>query len=147
MNHARQTSTRAAAERLHGAAIHLLRRVRRYDDASGLPPAQLSALSVLVFGGALSLGALAEAEHVRPPTMTRLVDALERAGLAQRERDDADRRRQVVVATAAGKRLLSEGRGRRVDALTAALGRLSVAERKTLSAALDLVERVIPLIR
>src|SRR4249920_3993420 len=60
------------ADQLHSAAIHLLRRLRVRDRESGVGPAQLSALSVLVLGGGpRSLGELAEAEQVRPPTMSR----------------------------------------------------------------------------
>jgi hypothetical protein len=65
----------AIADRLHSAAIHLLRRLRREDATSGLSAPRLSALSVIVFGGPLTLGELANAEQVRPPTMTRLVSA------------------------------------------------------------------------
>src|SRR5205085_4766945 len=94
------------ADRLHSAAIHLLRRLRREDDASGLPAPQLSALSVIVFGGPITLGALAAAEQVRPPTITRVVATLEESGLVVRETDDADRRVARVKATAKGTRLL-----------------------------------------
>src|SRR3954466_1640614 len=80
------------ADRLHSAAIHLLRRLRREDDASGLPAPQLSALSVIVFGGPVTLGGLAQAEQVRPPTITKVVTALEDAGLVEREVDPDDRR-------------------------------------------------------
>src|SRR6478672_923352 len=88
------------ADRLHSAAIHLLRRLRREDDATGLPAPQLSALSVIVFGGPITLGALAQAEQVRPPTITRLVATLEEAGLVERETDASDRRVMRVRATA-----------------------------------------------
>ena len=81
-----------AADRFHSAAIHALRRVRRDDPETGLSAARLSALSVLVFGGPRSLGELAAAEHVRPATMTRIVQALEEDGLVRRESDSADRR-------------------------------------------------------
>src|SRR5262245_35779342 len=91
------------ADRLHSAAIHLLRRVRREDTASGLPAPQLSALSVLVFRGALTLGALADAEQVRPPTMTRVVAALSAAGLVEREVKADDRRVALIRATARGQ--------------------------------------------
>jgi DNA-binding MarR family transcriptional regulator len=67
-----------AADRFHSAAIHALRHVRREDPATGVPAARLSALSVLVFGGRRTLSELAAAEQVRPPTMTRIVQALER---------------------------------------------------------------------
>ena len=63
----------AVADRLHSAAIHLLRRVRKQDVATGEGPARLSALSVLVFGGPKTLGELAAAEQVKPPTMSRIV--------------------------------------------------------------------------
>src|SRR2546426_11655231 len=73
------------ADRLHSAAIHLLRRLRVRDRESGMGPAQLSALSGLGLGGGpRSLGELAEAEQVRPPTMSRIVAGLVRAGLVRR---------------------------------------------------------------
>lgn len=131
------------ADRLHAAAIHLLRRLRREDDASGLPAPQLSALSVIVFGGPITLGALAAAEQVRPPTITKLVAALEADGLVERETDDADRRIVRVKATARGTKLLQEGRRRRVAALTTSLAALSAAERAKLTAALPVLESVV----
>src|SRR3989442_6953401 len=77
------------ADRLHSAAIHLLRRLRVRDRESGMGPAQLSALSVLVLGGGpRSLGELAEAEQVRPPTMIRIVAGLLRAGLVRRGKEE-----------------------------------------------------------
>src|SRR3954471_22348537 len=88
-----RTSPAQLADRLHSSAIHLLRRLRREDDASGLPAPQLSALSVVVFGGGpITLGQLAAAEQVRPPTITKLVAALEHDGLVERETDPSDRR-------------------------------------------------------
>src|SRR5437870_7092437 len=116
------------AERLHSAAIHLLRRLRVTDRASGIGPAQLSALSVLVFGGPRSLGELAEAEQVRPPTMSRIVSGLERTGLVKREATE-DGRRVRLVATAKGTKILWEGRKRRVESLANALASLGEAER------------------
>src|SRR5512146_930343 len=95
-------ATAALADRLHSAAIHLLRRLRREDDASGLPAPQLAALSVIVFGGPVTLGQLAAAEQVRPPTITKLVATLEADGLVAREPDAADRRIVRVRATPRG---------------------------------------------
>src|ERR687886_968937 len=91
-----------AADRFHSAAIHALRHVRREDPASGLSAARLSALSVLVFGGPRTLGELAAAEHVRPATMTRIVQALEREGLVRRQADPDDGRVTRLHATAKG---------------------------------------------
>jgi len=125
---------RAVADRLHSAAIHLLRRVRRHDAALGVGPAALSALSVLVFGGPRSLSRLAAAEQVRLPTMSRIVAGLERAGLARREPDPADRRASVIHPTPRGRATVRRGRRRRVAELAALLapldgGRLAELER------------------
>jgi len=131
-----------AADRLHSVAIHLLRRVRREDDASGLPAPQLSALSVLVFAGPQTLGALAAAEQVRPPTITRLIKTLEAAGLVERQVDAGDRRVSRIKATARGARLLQEGRRRRVASLDASLRHLSARDRALVVRALPVLEKL-----
>src|SRR5690242_19982271 len=113
---ARRETADVLADRLHSAAIHLLRRVRREADASGIPGPRLSALSVIVYRGPITLGELAAAEQVRPPTMTRVVGALEADGLVRRESDPADRRLVRLRATAAGARVLERGRARRIAA-------------------------------
>jgi len=122
------------ADRLHSAAIHLLRRLRVRDRESGIGPAQLSALSVLVFGGPRSLGELADEEQVRPPTMSRIVAGLERARLVRRRTTD-DARRVRLEATAKGTRILQAGRERRVESLARALSSLP---RKELQQVADL---------
>lgn len=131
------------ADRLHSAAIHLLRRVRREDDASGLAAPQLSALSVIVFSGPVTLGTLARAEQVRPPTITRVVAALEEQGLVARETSANDRRVTLIRATPRGARLLQEGRQRRVASLTATLDQLSEPELHLLRRALPVIEKVV----
>ncbi|HTI65718.1 MAG TPA: MarR family transcriptional regulator [Gemmatimonadaceae bacterium] len=135
--------TAALADRLHSAAIHLLRRLRREDDASGLPAPQLSALSVIVFGGPVTLGQLAAAEQVRPPTITKLVAALEADGLVTRETDPDDRRVVRVTATARGAKLLQDGRARRVASLAESLRGLSAGNRATLERAVPILEQVV----
>jgi DNA-binding MarR family transcriptional regulator len=115
------------ADRLHSAAIHLLRRLRVRDRESGIGPAQLSALSVLVFGGPRSLGELADEEQVRPPTMSRIVAGLERARLVRR-RATQDARRVRLEATAKGTKILQAGRKRRVESLAKALSALPEKE-------------------
>jgi DNA-binding MarR family transcriptional regulator len=131
------------ADRLHSAAIHLLRRVRKQDAATGEGPARLSALSVLVFGGPMTLGQLAAAEQVKPPTMTRMVTGLERSGLVTRVSDREDARRVCIRATPRGVRLLQEGRRRRIEYLAAHLEMLNEKELATLGAAVEIVERVL----
>jgi DNA-binding MarR family transcriptional regulator len=130
------------AERLHAAAIHLLRRLRRQDGAMGLSPARASALSIMVFGGRVTIGQLAQAEQVSAPTMTRLVVGMERDGLVRRDSDPADGRVVWLEATARGRRILHAGRERRVAALAGDLAALDESERETLAAAVAILERI-----
>ena len=128
------------ADRLHSAAIHLLRRVRRHDEESGITAPHLSALSVLVFGGARTLGELAAAEQVTPPSMTRIVRNLEADGLVERGADPADGRIVRVHATDAGRRLLGEARSRRIAELADRLGWLREDEMALLERAASILE-------
>jgi DNA-binding MarR family transcriptional regulator len=138
---AKMTEVEALADRLHNTAIHLLRQVRVQDAGAGLAPARLSALSVLVFGGAMSLNELARAEQVRPPTMSRIVNALEAAGLARRTANQQDRRAVVIQATEKGAAILWQGRKRRVKFLARHLSRLSDAERKQIENAVQAIQK------
>lgn len=135
--------TYAVADRLHSAAIHLLRQLRVKDVSSGIGPARLSALSVLVFGGPCSLTQLADAEQVRPPTMTRIVQGLEKDGLARREAMAEDRRSSRIVATARGVRVLQQGRKRRVEFLAQKMAALSAEEIAQLESAVELIQRLL----
>lgn len=130
------------ADKLHSAAIHLLRRLRARDREMGVGPAQLSALSVLVFGGPRSLGELADAEQVRPPTMSRMVASLERQGMVKRHATE-DGRSMRLEATAKGTKILWEGRKRRVEMLAKAVAALSEKERAQLGQLVDVLQRVI----
>jgi DNA-binding MarR family transcriptional regulator len=127
------------ADRLHSAAIHILRRVRRLDLAMGLTPARLSVLSVLVFGGAKTLGELATIEQVTPPTMTRLVAGLEREQLLRREPDTTDRRIVRVAATPRAARLMQKGRQARVKDLADTLAPLSPDDLAVVSRATEIL--------
>jgi DNA-binding MarR family transcriptional regulator len=133
----------AVADRLHSVAIHLLRRVRRVDEATGLTAAKLSALSVVVFGGPISLRALAAAEQVRPPSMTRTVRELEADGLIARESDESDRRVTRIAATPKGRRLLQQGRSARIGLLAEWLHGLDRVELGVLAEASRILERVL----
>jgi len=125
------------ADQLHAAAIRLLRFVRREDVASGVTPAQLSALSVLAFSGPLTLTALAAAEQVRPPTMSQLVGELERLALIVRR--PLDRRSQQISLTRKGRQLMEAGRGRRLARLSAALAGLPPEQLDRLAQAAGLI--------
>jgi DNA-binding MarR family transcriptional regulator len=113
------------ADALHSVAIRLLRNVRHVDQSSGLSPARLSALSVLVFAGPLTVGKLAAAEGVKSPTMTGIVNGLVAEGLAERRPSAGDLRAVEVAATARGRRLFNAARKRRVESVAELLGGLS----------------------
>jgi len=134
---------RDVAARLHSSAIRLLRAMRREDDGSGLSAPRLSALSVIVFGGPMSLAELAAAEQVRPPTMSRIVEALVGLGLVTRVAKPGDRRSVEIAATADGVQLLEAGRERRVRALVGRLGKLADSERRALARGVEIMERVV----
>jgi len=131
------------ADQLHSAAIHLLRQLRKEDDATGLSAPRLSALSVVVFGGPVTLGQLARAEQVRPPTMTKIVTGLENDHLVERHPDPHDKRLTRIVATAKGKRILMEGRARRVKSLTQSVDRLSESELAHLDRGIQVFRKLI----
>jgi|SRR5580704_8118129 DNA-binding MarR family transcriptional regulator len=131
-----------AADRLHSAAIHLLRRLRIRDRELGIGPAQLSALSVLVFAGSKSLASLAEAEQVKPPTMSRIVSGLLRAKLVHTKTDKQDRRALIIKATEKGIRIMQQGRKHRVEALAAVVRRLPRKEIAQLRQAAQLMEHL-----
>ncbi|HYG71977.1 MAG TPA: MarR family transcriptional regulator [Actinomycetota bacterium] len=131
------------ANRLHSLAIHLLRQVAQVDREMGLTPERASVLSVLAFGGPKTIGQLARAERVSPPAITRIVDGLETAGLAERRRSDEDRRVVFVSVTADGRRLMERGRARRVETLAAGLRALEPGDVRSLEAATDVLERVV----
>ena len=133
----------AVADRLHSAAIHLLRRLRVEDEALGISAPRLSVLSVLVFAGPRRIGELARIEQVEPPTMTRLVDGLARDGLVLREPDPDDARAVRVRATSTGARTLRRGRARRVEALRTRLAGLSPTELAALGEGVEVLERIL----
>jgi DNA-binding MarR family transcriptional regulator len=133
----------AVADRLHSAAIHLLRRLRVEDEALGISAPRLSALSVLVFTGPMRIGELARTEQVEPPTMTRLVDGLERDGYVARAADPDDARAVRVMATARGREALAEGRRRRVEAFTELLSTLPRRELAQLARGVAALERAL----
>jgi DNA-binding MarR family transcriptional regulator len=137
----------ALADHLHSAAIHLLRQLRKEDDAIGLSAPRLSALSVVVFGGPLTLGELARAEQVRPPTMTRIVTGLEREGLVKRKGDAHDRRLTHIEATSKGRKVLAAGRARRVKKLATAVSRMEKKELAELRRGVQLLRDVVTSMR
>ncbi len=140
---AKRAQTEDLADRLHSTAIRLLRLVRVQDTASGIGPARLSALSVIVFGGPVSLRDLARAEQVRPPTMCRIVDALEAKGLARRRVNQQDRRAVLIKATEKGAAVLKQGRRGRVKFLASYLSQLANSELSDIEHAVRAIQKAL----
>ena len=130
------------AEILHRASIGLLRGIKTADQETGLSPPRLSALSVLVFAGPQSLASLAKAEGVKPPTMSKLVADLEQEGLVEKSADPEDRRGLIITATSRGRKLMLQGRDRRLQLLKERLGRLSPREISRLAAVAPVLLRI-----
>lgn len=128
---------------MHSAAIHLLRHAARQDTLSGQGPARLSALSVLVFAGPKTLGELAAAERVKPPTMSRVVAGLKRTGLVRIQSDEHDQRRVRISVTAKGEHLLQEARKRRIQALAEIFGSLQPDQLEIVSKAAEIIEQAL----
>ncbi len=131
------------AARLASLSTVLQRHLSRADAGDGLTRARLSALGLLVMGGPRTLGDLAAAEHVRPPTMTRLVHAMEADGLVARASNPDDGRSIVIRATAHGEEQLELGRRRQIAPLAAAISDLDQRERAALEDAADLLGRLL----
>jgi DNA-binding MarR family transcriptional regulator len=127
---------------LHRAAIRLLRAVRVADDETGVSAPKLAALSVLTFGGAMSLSALARAEQVTAATMSKLVSDLEAESLVAKRADRADKRGVRIEVTAKGRALMEAGRKRRLALLHQRLAKLTRAERGQLADAAALMLRL-----
>lgn len=133
----------ALAAQLRLSVLRLARRLRQLDVAAeGVTLSALSALYVLAARGPLTLGDLAAAEKVQPPTMTRLVSRMEEDGFVRRTPHGTDRRVVMIAATDAGVRLVEESRRRRTAELVRRMAGLTDAERATLAEAAVLLDRL-----
>jgi DNA-binding MarR family transcriptional regulator len=131
------------ADELHSTAIQVLRLVRAEDRTTGVGPAQLSALSVLVFGGSVSLRRLAAIEQVKPPTMVRIVRALVEQQLVVSRVDPSDARKVRISATRRGRSLMRRARRQRVQALARMLALRPHADIRQLHGAVEILQSVI----
>jgi len=129
------------ADGLHGAAIAVVRMVRSEDVRTGITPARLSALSLLVFAGPMRLNELASREQVKPPTMSKIVADMVATGLAKRRTDADDARAIIVEATKRGVAIMEQGRRQRVQKLEASLEKMTREELQILTRAPELMRR------
>ncbi|MEJ5912898.1 MarR family winged helix-turn-helix transcriptional regulator [Pseudokineococcus sp. 1T1Z-3] len=133
----------ALAADLRVALMRSVRRIRAEKAEGALPDSQYSTLAMLEHLEPTTPGALAEAEHVQPPSMTRTLAALVEAGVVVRREHPGDRRQVLLETTPAGKDLLRATRRRRDQWLTRRLATLSPHERSVLAEAAEILRRVV----
>jgi len=131
----------ATAVRLGDVLGRLVRVIRRAYVAP-LGASATSALVTVIRCGPIRLGELAEREGVTPATLSRVVVVLEREGYVERVTDPGDRRSAFLAATDRGRASVERLRAKRAEALSARIARLADSERATLTAALDILERL-----
>jgi DNA-binding MarR family transcriptional regulator len=130
------------AARLRLVTMRLARRLRQ-QAPEGVTPSQLSAMSTLDRAGAMTMGELAAAERVQPPTMTRIVAGLEEAACVSRERDPGDRRVQRISLTKEGKAFIDKNRTRKTAHLVKLSKKLAPEEVELLVRLTDVLEKLV----
>ncbi|GAA5073026.1 DNA-binding MarR family transcriptional regulator [Thermocatellispora tengchongensis] len=130
----------AAALRVSMARLN--RRLRRQSTVGSLTPTQVAALAAVERSSGITPGELAELEKMQPPSMTRVIAALEERGLVSRTPHPTDRRQVTVTVTEAGSALLKEERRRKEAWLTQRLKELTPEERSVLRAAAPILEKL-----
>jgi DNA-binding MarR family transcriptional regulator len=128
--------------RLRMALLRVGRRLRQQTH-TGITPSQLSALSTVHRHGPLTLGDLAGLENVQPPSISRIVGALEGEGYVERTADDSDRRVALVEITTKGADELDQIRKHRDEWLADRLDALTIENRRRVLDALPAIEQLL----
>jgi len=136
------TKTAELAGILRDSVMRFTRRLRRERPDNGLTLSQLSALTSLEVAGAMTPRELADSERVQPPSVTRIVAALEQCGLVARADHPTDRRQVILAPTPAGRALIRESRRVREAWLARRLLELTPDERQTLRSAAAILDRI-----
>lgn len=130
------------ADQVVMAAIRLTRTLRALTKTSALTGPEISALAVIVYAGRITGKDLAALEEVTPGAISRTVAGLESAGLVRRAADAADSRVKWIAPTAKGAALTRDGHHNRLAPLAAGIAGLTAQERRTLSDAAALIDRL-----
>jgi DNA-binding MarR family transcriptional regulator len=130
------------ASDLRVSLTHAVRRLRLERSSDAITDGQYAVLAALASRGPMTPSALAEDQHVQPPPMSRTINALVDAGLAERHEHPSDRRQVLVTITEAGHAEVRETRRRRTAWLTGRLAALTSEERATLARASVLLGRI-----
>lgn len=139
---AKRVTSVQLAGMLRDAITRLNRRVRQTRPVGDLTATQLSALASLEVAGAMTPRELADAERVRPPTMTKIVAKLEERELVQRTPHPTDRRQVILSATTAGRAMLAQFERAREEWLARRLSELTAEEREVLRRAAEVLRRI-----
>lgn len=142
MPHAVQIDAETAA-RLRAVVGKLSRRLNALVRGSGLTQSQLSALGVIARQGPIRLSDLAEIESMNPTMVSRIVAALDEAGLVRRRTDPDDRRSGLLEVTVSGRRTHDRLRTERGRALTQGLEALDRGDAAAIEAALPALEHLV----
>ena len=129
-------------DRLRLVLLRVARRIRT-SSVEELTPSQLAVLSTVERNGRITIGEIADIEHVKPPSVSKIVAALEHTGFVAREPDDRDRRCVFITATSAGMTYLESVRAAGRTWLASQLAELDDADVRELSAALPALERLL----
>jgi len=124
------------------AVMRLARQLRRHGSHD-ITPSQLSTLATIERHGPMTLRRVAEVENVQPPSVSRIVGALEGEGLVERTAHATDKRSALVQVTPHGSRVLEHIRSDREAWLRGRLADLTPAERATLAGTLPLLQQLI----
>ncbi len=134
--------TAELADALRGPLLRLTRLMRQERSDASVPIGQLAALGTVHHHGPLTAGELAEREQVQPPSMTKIIAALEDRGLVQRAIHPVDRRQVLISSTSAGRELVLSTRRARTEWLARRLALLTADERSALRAAAPVLEKL-----
>ena len=129
-------------DRLRLVLLRLTRRIRTRSIGS-ITPSQMAVLGTIIRHRQLTVGQIAELEHVKPPSVSKIVGALEQVGYVERSVDPDDRRSTPLTATAAGLAYADEARAAGRTWLAEQLDELDVLDVGAIERALPALERLL----
>jgi DNA-binding MarR family transcriptional regulator len=130
------------ASQLRLSVVRLNRRLRSQRTDETVSLTQISAISTLSRCGPMTPSELASSERVRPPSMTRVIAALEESGWVLRRDHPTDGRQSIIELTPAGAELLAAEASAKERWLDKRLAELSESERETLGRAAEIIDRM-----
>src|SRR4051794_8544252 len=132
-----------SASELRIATFRLARRMRTQRAVDSMSDGQFAVLAGLFLHGSHTLGELADRERVSAPSMNRTVNCLQESGYVRRSADESDGRKVVISLTDEGRAVVDETARRRDAWVEEALAELTPRERRTLSDAAKIMQRMV----